>query len=82
MNEDGTYDYVPAKNYVGNDFQPYEICDTDGLCANATLFITITHENRPPEPINDYYYTNQNAFLTGSVKPNAPRFSPRITGSR
>jgi len=70
VRKDGTYDYVPAHNFVGNDFQPYQVCDPFASCAEATLFITVQHENRPPKPINDYYYTNQNAFLTGTVKPN------------
>ena len=73
INTDGTYSYVPATDFVGNDQFVYEICD-DGLpiaCTTATVYITIL----PTAPnttnaSNDYNVTPVNIAVSGNVLTN------------
>jgi VCBS repeat-containing protein len=38
---DGTFDYTPGLDFIGPDDFVYEICDVGGLCAMATVSITV-----------------------------------------
>jgi hypothetical protein len=40
-NGNGTFDYTPSLDYTGPDSFVYEICDLGGLCATATVYITV-----------------------------------------
>ncbi|MGI9607208.1 MAG: HD domain-containing phosphohydrolase [Acidimicrobiales bacterium] len=42
VEHNGHYDYKPLWGFVGEDRYVYEICDTDGLCDQAVVFLTIT----------------------------------------
>ena len=44
---DGTFTYTPNTNFIGFDGFTYEICDTDGLCDDATVTIEVI--NQPPD---------------------------------
>ena len=33
--------YTPNTGYYGDDTMKYKICDNDGLCADASIFINI-----------------------------------------
>jgi uncharacterized protein with ACT and thioredoxin-like domain len=46
--------YVPNANYNGNDTLIYEICDSDGDCDTAIVYITINPVNDPPIAIKDF----------------------------
>jgi len=48
LNENGTYTYTPDANFNGTDSFVYKICDTDGDCDEATVFITVTSVNDLP----------------------------------
>ena len=45
---DGTINYQPNPNANGADSFTYRICDTGGLCATATVTVTITPVNDQP----------------------------------
>ncbi|MCB0163959.1 MAG: tandem-95 repeat protein, partial [Anaerolineae bacterium] len=47
-NGDGTFTYTPNLNYVGSDSFSYQICDSDGVCDNASVTITVTAVNDAP----------------------------------
>ena len=52
-NGDGTFDYTPALNFIGDDTFVYEICDTDGLCDTAAVTITVNPINKQPTAVDD-----------------------------
>ena len=47
-NPDGTINYLPNADANGADSFGYRVCDTGGLCATATVNITITPVNDRP----------------------------------
>ena len=47
-NPDGTITYLPTADANGADSFDYRVCDTGGLCATATVNITITPVNDRP----------------------------------
>ncbi|MBW7882604.1 MAG: tandem-95 repeat protein [Caldilineaceae bacterium] len=63
-NGDGTFSYTPDPNYNGPDSFTYEICDTDGLCDMATVYITVTPVNDAPDAVNDSYNATEDTPLT------------------
>ncbi len=40
FNPDGTYTFTPNPDFVGTVAIPYEVCNTDGKCDTATLYLT------------------------------------------
>ena len=46
MNPDGSFTYTPDSNFFGTDTFEYEVCDADGLCATASVTVTV-------DPVND-----------------------------
>jgi len=63
MVTNGTFVYTPDANYNGNDSFTYKLCDADGDCDDATVFITM-------KPVDDFPIANDdtfNAFMDGSI---------------
>ena len=63
MNPDGSFVYTPNPDYNGNDSFTYKLCDTDGDCDDATVFITMT-------PVDDFPVANDDTFtahMDGSI---------------
>ncbi|MCF4100755.1 endonuclease [Gillisia sp. M10.2A] len=46
-NRNGTYTYVPAKNFTGEDTFSYSLCDLDENCSSATVTVTVTDAGFP-----------------------------------
>jgi hypothetical protein len=44
----GSFTYTPNANFSGTDSFVYEVCDSDGVCATATVTITVTPSNNAP----------------------------------
>jgi hypothetical protein len=42
LNDDGTYTYTPDEDFNGEDQFTYQLCDADGDCDTAIVFITIS----------------------------------------
>jgi gliding motility-associated-like protein len=55
MNPDGTFIYTPNANYNGSDSFTYKLCDTDGDCDDATVFISM-------KPVDDFPVANDDTF--------------------
>ncbi len=52
INEDQSATYTPNTDFVGEDTFDYKLCDTDKLCDNATVTVTVIDEEKePPAPI-------------------------------
>jgi hypothetical protein len=67
---DGTITYTPAPDFNGPDSFVYEICDTLGACATATVSITIDPVNDPPVANNDSASTPEDTGVTIDVAAN------------
>jgi hypothetical protein len=55
---DHTLTYQPAKGYEGVDTFDYQVCDTDGACARASVFVT--HDTSRP-------YVTAGYLIAGAV---------------
>lgn len=74
INTDGTYSYVPATDFVGNDQFVYQICDDATptmACTNATVYITVL----PARPnltygVTDFNHTPINVAVSGNALSN------------
>jgi hypothetical protein len=77
MNSSGVYTYTPNINYSGTDVFSYLVCDVDGDCSTATVTITISPVNDPPNTDPYYYYigmpaVNSYRTLNGGGNPPIP----------
>ncbi len=70
FNLNGTYTYTPNPNYNGRDSIYYKLCDLNGDCSFAKLFITIKSVNDLPVTLNDIFQTDEEVSLNGSVSLN------------
>ncbi len=70
FNKDGSYVYTPPAGYVGTDSITYRVCDVDGLCADAKLYIQVTGPPLPPIAVNDSASTIKNQPVRGNVLGN------------
>jgi hypothetical protein len=61
---DGSFAYTPALNFHGSDHFTYEICDDEGLCASASVNITVTPVNDAPLAEDDAYEALEDSPLT------------------
>ncbi|MBI9064686.1 MAG: tandem-95 repeat protein, partial [Marinilabiliaceae bacterium] len=59
--------YKPNPDFFGNDSYKYRICDTNGLCAIASVYLSVTTGNVPPTPQPDYVSLNEDKAI--EIKP-------------
>ena len=64
LNADGSFIYIPAANFSGNDSFIYQITDTQGLIAQALVSLTVLPANDVPTALDDSYSLNKNTSLT------------------
>ncbi len=60
----GIITYEPDHNYDGSDTFEYQVCDTNGECATATVQLTITSINLAPITNPDYETVGEDGSLT------------------
>jgi uncharacterized repeat protein (TIGR01451 family) len=67
LNGDGSFTYDPAANYFGPDQFIYQVCDapSGGMCATATVDLTIRPVNDLPVAANDSAIQDQVTALGG-----------------
>ena len=70
LNADGTFVYTPNVNFSGSDLFVYEVSDSDGETAQATVNITVDSLNDAPVAADDTFTTNEDVALTDSVLSN------------
>ncbi len=58
-NNTGRIIFTPDAHYFGFDSYQYQICDTDGECAIATVTINIINGNVKPVTLKDFITTNE-----------------------
>ncbi len=62
--------YTPESNYNGTDYFIYEVCDTDGLCDQAFVSITINATNDTVIAVDDSFSTKVNKAITCNILNN------------
>ena len=66
----GCVTYTPDPDYNGTDEFEYEICDTGGLCAQASVTITVTSVDDVPNAVNDISSTSEDTSVSIPVLNN------------
>lgn len=65
LSTDGTFVYTPAADFVGKDTYTYTACDSNNLCATATVEIVVA-----PDASNDSARANRNVPINASAAAN------------
>ncbi|PLX71281.1 MAG: hypothetical protein C0614_14430, partial [Desulfuromonas sp.] len=63
-NGDGTLTYTPDPDYNGGDSFVYQVVDSEGLTATATVAITVLPVDDVPDAIDDGFTINEDTSLT------------------
>jgi large repetitive protein len=70
LNNDGTFNFIPASDESGTVTAQYVACDSDGACLNGNITIEVIAVNDPPTAVNDMFFTPEDTNLTDSVSLN------------
>lgn len=70
VNLDGTVTYMPNEGYSGTDSFSYELCDVEGLCDTANVFITVSLINDRVQAEGDTIETDEDTRITFSLLEN------------
>ncbi|MDP1623602.1 MAG: Ig-like domain-containing protein [Bacteroidales bacterium] len=62
--------YTPDQNYHGPDTLRYRVCDFDGLCDTAWVYISVIPVNDPPVVLNDHLTLCMNTSSSGNILTN------------
>ena len=73
--EDGTFVYVPKKDFVGYDMFEYEVADDNDppLKAWGKVYIrviSVDHQNSPPVANTDYFFVDKGDTLEANILAN------------
>ncbi len=63
------YNYTPNKDFFGLDTINYKVCDTEGLCDSASIFIEVIN-NTAPVAVDDIFRVSINGTIQGSTAAN------------
>lgn len=74
----GGYVYTPASGFVGTGVFPYEVCNPDNVCSNATLYISVFDESVMPVTLVSFEASNEGNLVSlnwrTSEEVNVDRF--------
>ncbi len=70
LNADGTFSYLGAANFHGNDSFDYTINDGNGGTATATVTLDIASINDNPDAVDDEFSGAEDTVITGNVLAN------------
>ncbi|ELB2105616.1 tandem-95 repeat protein, partial [Vibrio parahaemolyticus] len=62
---DGSFEYIPNPDFFGVDTFTYNLCDTNGLCDEATVTINVGAVNDAPIASDDNYTVDEDQVLNG-----------------
>ena len=68
--EGDLFRYIPNPGFLGREMFQYQICDTDNLCASATITIDVIRENHAPVANDDTASTVLGVEITIYVADN------------
>jgi gliding motility-associated-like protein len=67
----GNFKYEPRAAFIGRDSVAYQVCNSNGSCANGTIYINIEAcTNDAPDAKDDTYTIDNCKVLTGNVLLN------------
>jgi gliding motility-associated-like protein len=69
-NQNGTITYTPDNGEEGSDIYRYRICDNNGNCTEANVFVDIINQNHAPVALTDYAQVMRGETLTYNVTDN------------
>ncbi len=75
----GVVFYLPDPDFNGNDSVPYQVCDNEGACAVAMIYLTVLPVNDPPNVRRDFVQVYANEL--SSIDPLANDDDDRDPGS-
>ncbi|MBV6715023.1 tandem-95 repeat protein [Paenibacillus chitinolyticus] len=89
LNPDGTFTYVPALNFNGNDSFAVEVSDGRGGTAVSKVILTVTPVNDPPVVFDEQCFTTEDTPVTcqiiaSDVDGDAPTYAlgtPPVSGT-
>ena len=70
LDTNGHFQYTPALNFSGADTIAYKLCDFDGDCDTAYIYIVINAVNDMPVTVNDTTTTVEDNAVTIDVASN------------
>ncbi|WP_442795256.1 Ig-like domain-containing protein, partial [Pelobium manganitolerans] len=70
LNAEGSFTYIPNKNFVGTEYFIYKATDGDLRSDYARVSIEVTAVNDPPNANDDHFTINEDEKLLGSVALN------------
>jgi gliding motility-associated-like protein len=70
VNPDGSITYVPNPDWFGSDSLQYQVCDNEGLCDQAWVYIEVLSVNDPPVAVDDVVSTPEDVPLNIDVLAN------------
>jgi large repetitive protein len=70
FNANGTFTYTPNSGYFGTDQFIYQLCDIDGDCDTAIVYLTIKSSDDVPVALNDTNTTSEDIPVSGDVTGN------------
>jgi hypothetical protein len=57
FSSDGGYVYTPPSGFQGTGAFPYQVCNADGVCTNATLYISVFDDSALPVKLASFTVT-------------------------
>lgn len=70
VNTNNTLDYTPGTNFNGDDIISYQISDSHGSTASATVTVTVAAVNDQPVAVNDSATTDEDVTVQINVLTN------------
>ncbi|MFC5284084.1 Ig-like domain-containing protein, partial [Pedobacter alpinus] len=70
FNTDGTFNYIPLKDFNGTVTFTYQVCDPRGLCDQAVATIIISPVNDSPIALDDKFSLQRGASINQKVTEN------------
>lgn len=67
---DGSFTYIPAPGFWGQDSFVYEVCDPDGLCVQAVGVIVVSAVNDTPVVSGGSFQAEEDVVLSGHAGEN------------
>ena len=77
----GIFTYTPNNGFNGTDEFNYIVCDIDGLCDEATVYITVNAPTEKLVAVDDQYITevNTKVEIDNLINDSYASYSPKIT---
>ncbi|WP_154648002.1 Ig-like domain-containing protein [Pedobacter arcticus] len=70
LNKDGSFTYIPNKNFFGTEYFIYEVTDGELKSNFAQVTIVVTPVNDSPVAVDDFFSTAEDTPINGSVATN------------